>query len=90
MDRSKFETSLSLSRYPCVDPEANFLYLLLGSEKALLIDTGEVADPNKMPLSRSVLALPPLKNGARLPLLVVHTHQHRDDYAGTSRQGSAD
>src|SRR5438309_11293134 len=28
-----------LRESPCADPEANFLYLLIGSEKALLIDT---------------------------------------------------
>jgi hydroxyacylglutathione hydrolase len=67
-----------LRQNPCANPEANFLYLLIGSEKALLIDTGAVADAEKMPLARTVLALLPLKDGARLPLLVVHTHQHRD------------
>src|SRR5438477_10854010 len=33
--------------------EANFLYLLVGSQKALLIDTGAVADPAKMPLAQT-------------------------------------
>lgn len=42
---------------PCTDPEANFLYLLVGSQKALLIDTGAVADPAKMPLAKTVLSL---------------------------------
>src|SRR5437879_4421233 len=71
-----------LRQSPCVDPEANFLYLLLGSKKALLIDTGAVADPAKMPLAQTILSLLPLKNGGRLPLLIVHTHRHRDHYAG--------
>jgi hypothetical protein len=46
-----------LRQNPCADPEANFLYLLVGSQKALLIDTGSVADPNKMPLAQTVLSL---------------------------------
>jgi hypothetical protein len=29
-----------LRQNPCADPEANFLYLFIGSQKALLIDTG--------------------------------------------------
>jgi hydroxyacylglutathione hydrolase len=34
-----------LRQSPCAHFEANFLYLLVGSDKALLIDTGAVADP---------------------------------------------
>src|SRR6266480_8125533 len=51
--------TLILRQNPCANPEANFLYLLIGSEKALLIDTGAVADAEKMPLARTVLALLP-------------------------------
>jgi hypothetical protein len=36
-----------LRQSPCADPEANFLYLLVGSQKALLIDTGAIADAGK-------------------------------------------
>jgi hydroxyacylglutathione hydrolase len=64
-----------LRQSPCANPEGNFLHLLIGSKKALLIDTGAVADSSKMPLARSVLPLLPIKDGARVPLLVVHTHQ---------------
>ena len=35
----------------CASFEAPFMYLLVGSTKALLIDTGDVADPNQMPLA---------------------------------------
>src|SRR5437899_2458746 len=41
----------------CADFEANFIYLLIGSDKALLIDTGAVADPRKMPLAKTILEL---------------------------------
>jgi hydroxyacylglutathione hydrolase len=41
-----------------------------------------VADPSKMPLAKTVLSLLPTKDGVRLPLLIVHTHRHRDHYAG--------
>jgi glyoxylase-like metal-dependent hydrolase (beta-lactamase superfamily II) len=73
----------------CADPEANFLYLLIGSQKALLIDTGAVADPSKVPLAKTVLSLLPTKDGVRLPLLIVHTHRHRDHYAGDVQFASA-
>jgi len=85
-----YETQTFILREsPCADPEANFLYLLIGSEKALLIDTGAVADPSKMPLARTVLPLLPTKDGVRLPLLIVHTHRHRDHYAGDVQFASA-
>jgi hydroxyacylglutathione hydrolase len=85
-----YETQTFILREsPCADPEANFLYLLIGSQKALLIDTGAVADPSKMPLARTVLSLLPTKDGVRLPLLIVHTHRHRDHYAGDEQLASA-
>ncbi|MGE5625441.1 MAG: MBL fold metallo-hydrolase [Bacillota bacterium] len=66
----------------CSTWEAPFLYLLVGSQKALLIDTGDVADPKLMPLAVTVLGLLPNAGNARLPLLVVHSHTHLDHRAG--------
>lgn len=58
------------------------MYLLLGSTRALLIDTGDVADPHQMPLATTVEKLLPGEGRAKLPLLVVHTHRHFDHRAG--------
>ena len=66
----------------CSTFEAPFLYLLIGSQKALLIDTGDVADPAKMPLAKTVIDLLPSAAGTKLPLLVVHSHRHLDHRAG--------
>jgi len=71
-----------LRQNPCSTFEANFLYLLVGSEKALLIDTGAVADAKEMPLAKTILELLPDKNHQKLPLLVAHTHRHSDHRAG--------
>jgi len=71
-----------LRQSPCADSEANFIYLLIGSDKALLIDTGAVADPQAMPLAKTVLELLPDKDDKKLPLLVAHTHRHLDHRAG--------
>jgi glyoxylase-like metal-dependent hydrolase (beta-lactamase superfamily II) len=61
--------------------EAPFIYLLVGKTKALLIDTGAVADAKTMPLAQTVISL--LPNGkSRLPLMVVHTHGHLDHRSG--------
>ena len=71
-----------LRQSPCANFEANFLYLLVGSDRALLIDTGAVADPVQMPLAKTVLGLLPERRGSRIPLIVAHSHGHRDHRAG--------
>jgi len=69
----------------CATFEGNFIYLLVGSAKALLIDTGPVADPRQVPLAQTVLELLPDDGPSKLPLLVVHTHRHQDHRAGDSQ-----
>ena len=65
----------------CATYEAPFIYLLIGKTKALLIDTGAVADAKTMPLAQTVISL--LANGGpRRPLMVVHTHGHLDHRSG--------
>jgi hydroxyacylglutathione hydrolase len=66
----------------CSTFEAPFMYLLIGSTRALLIDTGDVADPSRMPLAKTVMTLLPGVGPTKLPLLVVHTHRHLDHRAG--------
>jgi glyoxylase-like metal-dependent hydrolase (beta-lactamase superfamily II) len=66
----------------CVTFEAPFMYLLLGSKRALLIDSGDVAEPTRVPLANTVLNLLPGDGARKLPLLVVHTHRHLDHRAG--------
>lgn len=61
------------------------MYLLVGSTKALLIDTGDIADPNVIPLADTVMRLLPGEGPAKLPLLVVHTHRHQDHRAGDTQ-----
>src|SRR5262245_65079729 len=67
-----------LRQSPCASFEANFIYLLIGSDKALLIDTGAVADPKAMPIEKPILELMPGKDAKRVPLLVDHQHRHSD------------
>jgi glyoxylase-like metal-dependent hydrolase (beta-lactamase superfamily II) len=69
----------------CVTFEAPFMYLLLGSKRALLIDSGDVAEPTRVPLANTVLNLLPGDGARKLPLLVVHTHRHLDHRAGDAQ-----
>jgi hydroxyacylglutathione hydrolase len=66
----------------CATFEAPFMYLLVGPARALLIDTGDVANPEQMPLEKTVMGLLPGDGPAKLPLLVVHSHRHLDHRAG--------
>jgi hydroxyacylglutathione hydrolase len=66
----------------CATFEAPFIYLLLGSSKALLIDTGAIEDAAAMPLADTVMDLLPMAGTSKLPLLVLHTHRHLDHRAG--------
>lgn len=63
----------------CATYEGPFLYLLVGSRRALLIDTGAVSDAREMPLARTVRGLLPQPE---FPLTVVHTHGHLDHRSG--------
>jgi glyoxylase-like metal-dependent hydrolase (beta-lactamase superfamily II) len=66
----------------CTTFEAPFMYLLIGSTRALLVDTGDIADPKVVPLADTVMHLLPGDGPTKLPLLVVHTHRHLDHRAG--------
>lgn len=75
-----------LRENPCSTAEAPFMYLLIGDHRALLIDSGDVADPQKMPLAATVSSLISGANSnSSLPLLVVHTHGHLDHRLGDSQ-----
>ncbi|WP_170844800.1 MBL fold metallo-hydrolase [Aliiruegeria lutimaris] len=59
----------------CSDYEANFVYLLVGATKALLIDTGATKEGGEI-LYEMVRKITPA------PLIVVHTHGHPDHWRG--------
>ena len=66
----------------CVHFEAPFLCLLVGSERALLHDTGATEDAELFPIRRAVADL----IGARqLALTVTHSHGHGDHRAGDAQ-----
>jgi hydroxyacylglutathione hydrolase len=70
---------------PCVSGEANFMYLLIGGNRALLIDTGALESTGAMPLAETVMGLLPDRGAGKIPLLVVHTHKHLDHRAGDAQ-----
>ncbi len=68
----------------CINYEAPFLYLLAGTQRALLIDSGTTVQANRVPIAATVRALIP-----SLPLIVAHTHAHGDHIGGDAQLTAA-
>lgn len=73
-------TSFILRQSKCLSYEAPFMYLLIGGERALLVDTGATESAAEFPLYESVRSLIGDKD-----LLVVHSHGHRDHRSADSQ-----
>jgi hydroxyacylglutathione hydrolase len=66
----------------CTDFEKPFIFLIFGEDKALLLDTGSRNGNLLLTLQRTVNRWLLRKSRASIPLLVLHTHEHRDHTAG--------
>lgn len=76
------EDTFVIRQSKCVNFEAPFLYLLLGTEMALLHDTGATADADLFPIRRTV---EDLIAGRSLRIVVTHSHGHGDHWAGDAQ-----
>ena len=76
-------TTWVLRQNKCANYEAPFMYLFIGEDKALLMDTGATKDEVTFPLYKTVHQIIndwSEKNGD-VELIVAHTHKHGDHYA---------
>ena len=88
----KYDPSTYIIRQnKCLNYEAPFLYLFIGADRALLLDTGAEAPDDAFPLFETIKNIISDNNGKMLPLVVVHSHGHSDHYSGDhqfkSKQG---
>lgn len=67
-----------LRQNKCLNYEAPFMFLFVGSKRALLMDTGATEDSAAFPLYQTVMDI--LIDRA-VELVVAHTHNHSDHYA---------
>ena len=77
-----------LRQNKCLNYEAPFLFLFVGEQRALLLDTGATADSVAFPLYRTVRQLLhswETAHGHRLELVVAHTHDHGDHRAADAQ-----
>jgi glyoxylase-like metal-dependent hydrolase (beta-lactamase superfamily II) len=66
----------------CTDDQQPFIFLMFGTERALLIDTGSRAG-NIVPQMQLIIHRWLKRNGrASIPLLIVHSHAHIDHIFG--------
>ena len=70
-----------LRQNKCNHYEAPFIFLLVGKEQSLLMDTGAPTDEKLFPL-RQVVDSILMANGTNKKLIVAHTHSHIDHVAG--------
>ena len=79
------EPTVILRQAKSLNYEAPFLFLLFGDERALLLDTGAVADPERFPLRATVDELVgqwlDRHPRPRYGLVVAHSHGHGDHVA---------
>lgn len=77
-------TTWVLRQNKCINYEAPFMYLFIGTDKALLMDTGATSDSITFPLRREVdkiISSNEKETGRRLKLVVAHSHSHADHYS---------
>ena len=83
-----------LRQNKCVHYEAPFMFLFIGDNKALLVDTGATGDENNFPLYRivnTILTDWQTLHKNTVQLIVAHTHGHRDHIEGDAQfRGKAD
>ncbi len=73
-----------LRQNKCTNYEAPFMFLFLGKEKGLLMDTGATKEIEKFPLQKTVASIINTwekQQNKKIKLIVGHTHKHGDHYA---------
>jgi len=80
------EHTFILRQNKCINYEAPFLYVLFGSERVFLLDTGVTPRPEVCPTRDAIEALIERRLGGRprnsVQLVVGHSHSHGDHTSG--------
>jgi len=74
-----------LRQSPCTDYEKPFIYVIFGTEKALLWDTGSRNARTREAVDRLIERWLKVNNRTSIPLIVVHSHHHSDHVAGDAQ-----
>lgn len=78
------ESSYVLRQNKCLSYEAPFIYVLIGDEKILVVDTGATENAKKFPLYKTIQTLNQKHSAQRKTnereIIVIHSHSHSDHY----------
>ena len=74
-----------LRQSACTDYEKPIIYLIFGTEKALLWDTGSRNARTREAVDRLMERWLKVNNRTSIPLIVVHSHHHSDHVAGDAQ-----
>ena len=77
-----------LRQNKCTNFEAPFMFLFLGQDKALLMDTGATKEEKSFPLYETVNTIVDnwqKQHNKEIELVVAHTHKHGDHYAADAQ-----
>jgi len=82
-------SSYVLRQNKCLSYEAPFIYVLVGDEKTLVVDTGATQSADEFPLYKTVLSLhqkhAEKEQSDDREILVIHSHSHSDHYSADSQ-----
>ncbi|OCQ23184.1 MBL fold metallo-hydrolase [Pseudoalteromonas luteoviolacea] len=83
MDVFHYDVSTAIIRQnKCVTFEAPFSYVLVGSEKVMVVDTGALADEKGFSYAEALLTVMGKSTFEQKETLVVHSHSHSDHHQG--------
>jgi len=83
------KSSYILRQSKCLSYEAPFIYVLVGDEKTLVVDTGATENAAEFPLYKTVLSLHKKhitkEQDSERDILVIHSHSHSDHYGADTQ-----
>ncbi|MGI9284509.1 MAG: MBL fold metallo-hydrolase [Pseudomonadales bacterium] len=80
------QSSYILRQNKCLSFEAPFIYVIIGEQRVLVLDTGATESALDFPLYETVQSLiAENKREVERELLVIHSHSHGDHHAGDSQ-----
>ncbi|MCF2859480.1 MBL fold metallo-hydrolase [Pseudoalteromonas sp. SMS1] len=85
LDVFHYDTGSTIVRQnKCLTFEAPFSYVLVGSEKVLLIDTGALSDESGFSFAETTKKIMKHSGFEDKEVIVIHSHSHRDHHQGDS------
>lgn len=76
------EKTIIIRQNKCITFEAPFIYVLVGEQKILVLDTGAINDKLESSLDKDIEMLLGKEQFSSKEILVVHSHGHSDHYQG--------